>query len=48
MVCAPVRIDHFFFKMVLEIIDRTGAQAVLYFTCAMLSSVDLAHTERNN
>ena len=25
------------------IIDRTGAQTMLYLTCAMISSVDLAH-----
>ena len=24
-------------------IDRTGAQAMLYLTCTMISSVDLAH-----
>ena len=34
MVCAPVRRD---------IIDRTGAQTMLYLTCTMISSVDLAH-----
>ena len=26
-----------------EIIDRTGAQTMLYLTCTMISSVDLAH-----
>ena len=25
------------------IIDRTGAQTMLYLTCTMISSVDLAH-----
>ena len=25
------------------IIDRTGAQSMLYLTCTMISSVDLAH-----
>ena len=25
------------------IIDRTGAQTMLYLTCSMISSVDLAH-----
>ena len=27
------------------IIDRTGAQTMLYLTCTMISSVDLAHLE---
>ena len=27
------------------IIDRTGAQTMLYLTCTMLYSVDLAHYE---
>ena len=26
-----------------EIIDRTGAQTMLYLTCTMISSVDVAH-----
>ena len=26
-----------------EIIDRTGAQTMLYLTCTIISSVDLAH-----
>ena len=26
-----------------EIIDRTGAQTMLYLTCTMISSVDLAY-----
>ena len=34
MVCAPVRRG---------IIDRTGAQTMLYLTCTMIFSVDLAH-----
>ena len=27
------------------IIDRTGAQTMLYLTCTLISSVDLAHLE---
>ena len=42
MACAPVRRDNP--RALAEgIIDRTGAQTVLYLTCTMLSSVDLAH-----
>ena len=42
MVCAPVRRDNpRAFSS--GIIDRTGAQTVLYLTCTMLSSVDLAY-----
>ena len=33
MVCAPVE----------GIIDRTGAQTMLYLTCTIISSVDLAY-----
>ena len=43
MVCAPVRRDH---PLVLPrgwTIDCTGAQIMLYLTCTMLSSVDLAY-----
>ena len=37
MVCAPVR------SIIPKgIIDRTGAQTMLYLTCTMISSVDLA------
>ena len=37
MVCAPVR------SFSVGIIDRTGAQTMLYLTCTTISSVDLAH-----
>ena len=37
MVCVPVR------SFVEGIIDRTGAQTLLYLTCTMISTVDLAH-----
>ena len=37
MVCAPVR------RFSEGIIDRTGAQTMLYLTCTMICSVDLAH-----
>ena len=40
MVCAPVRRDN---PQALAIIDRTGAQTMLYLTCTMISSVNLAH-----
>ena len=40
MVCAPIRRDNSE-----GIIDRTGAQTMLYLTCTMISSVDLAHYE---
>ena len=30
------------------IIDRTGAQTMLYLTCTMVSSVDLAHYGRRD
>ena len=42
MVCAPVRRDNppSFSS---GIIDRTGAQIMLYLTCTTISSVDLAH-----
>ena len=42
MVCAPVRRDNppSFSG---GIIDRTSAQTMLYLTCTMISSVDLAH-----
>ena len=36
MVCAPVRRDN-------GIIDRTGAQTMLYLTCTTITSVDLVH-----
>ena len=39
MVCAPVQRD----KFSSGIIDRTGAQTMLYLTCTIISSVDLAH-----
>ena len=38
MVCAPVRRS---FSS--GIIDRTGAQTMLYLTCTTITSVDLAH-----
>ena len=37
MGCAPVRRDSE------GIIDRTGAQSMLYLTCTTITSVDLAH-----
>ena len=37
MVCAPVR------SLSLGIIDRTGAQTMLYLTCTTIPSVVLAH-----
>ena len=44
MVCAPVRRDN---PRALArssgIIDRTGAQTMLYLTCTTITSVDLAH-----
>ena len=42
MVCAPVRRDN---PRVFSsgIIDRTGAQTMLYLTCITITSVDLAH-----
>ena len=40
MVCAPVR------SFSEGIIDRTGAQTMLYLTCTTISSVDLAHNGR--
>ena len=42
MVCAPVRKDNP--RAFIEgIIDRTGAQTMLYLTCTTNTSVDLAH-----
>ena len=42
MVCAPVRRDNpRAFSS--GIIDRTGAQTMLYRTCTTITSVDLAH-----
>ena len=42
MVCAPIRRDNppSFSE---GIIDRTGAQTMLYLTCTMIFSVYLAH-----
>ena len=42
MVCAPARSDD---SRALAIIDRTGAQVMLYLTCNLVSSVDLAQYE---
>ena len=42
MVCAPVRRDHPR-ALAMGIIDRTGAQNMLYLTCTTITSVDLAH-----
>ena len=39
MVCAPVLRDN----KSSGIIDRIGAQTMLYLTCTTISSVDLAH-----
>ena len=41
MVCAPVRRESPSFSE--GIIDRTGAQTMLYLTCTTITSVDLAH-----
>ena len=43
MVCAPVRRDHESPSFSEGIIDRTGAQTMLYLTCTTITSVDLAH-----
>ena len=45
MVCAPVRRDNprALARESSGIIDRTGTQTMLYLTCTMISSVDLAH-----
>ena len=40
MVCAPVRKDN---PRARGLSLRTGAQTMLYLTCTMISSVDLAH-----
>ena len=40
MVCAPIR--SIIPSQSSRIIDRTGAQTMLYLTCTMISSVDLA------
>ena len=42
MVCESVRRDN---PRASGIIDRTDAQTMLYLTCTMISSVDLAHLE---
>ena len=42
MVCAPVR-RHNPRALARGIIDRTGAQTMLYLTCTTTTSVDLAH-----
>ena len=42
MVYAPVRKDNPR-ALAMGIIDRTGAQTMLYLTCTIISSVDLAH-----
>ena len=42
MVCVPVRRDNFRAKA-RGLSLRTGAQTMLYLTCTMISSVDLAH-----
>ena len=44
MVCAPVRRDNPLAKA-RGLSLRTGAQAMLYLTCTMISSVDLGHYE---
>ena len=41
MVCAPVRRDNPSFSE--GIIDRSGAQTMLYLTCTTITSVDLAN-----
>ena len=41
IVCAPVRRDNTSFSE--GIIDRTGAQTMLYLTCTTITNVDLAH-----
>ena len=41
MVCVPVQRDNS--RALAGIIDCTGAQTMLYLTCTMISSVDLAH-----
>ena len=41
MVCAPVRRDNP--RALATIIDRIGAQTMLYLTCTTIISVDLAH-----
>ena len=38
-----VRDRAWFVRLYGEIIDRTGAQTILYLTCPMISSVDLVH-----
>ena len=42
MVCAPVRRDNSR-ALARGLSLRTGAQTILYITCTMISSVDLAH-----
>ena len=42
MICAPVRRDNPR-ALARGIIDRTGAQTMLYLTCTTIISVDLAH-----
>ena len=42
MVCASVRRDNPR-ALAMGIIDLTGAQTMLYLTCTIISSVDLAH-----
>ena len=44
MACAPVRRDNPR-ALARGVIDHTGAQTMLYRTCTMISSVDLAHYE---
>ena len=43
MVCVPVRRDNPRALVGVGIIDRTGAQTMLYLTCTTIISVDLAH-----
>ena len=38
-----VRHRAWFVRLYGEIIDRTGAQTMLYLTCTTITSVDLAH-----
>ena len=43
LVMLQVRDRAWFVRLYGEIIDRTGAQTVLYLTCTTITSVDLAH-----
>ena len=43
LVCVYVRDRAWFVRLYGEIIDRTGAQTMLYLTCTTITRVDLAH-----